>query len=265
MLRTVYYSISLALLVVLGAGCDSYKKIRKSDDLDLKYQKAKEYYNEEKWDKAIPLFEELINVYKGQKDISELYYYFAYSHFGKENYLLAGYHFRKIARTYSKSQYAEECLFMYAYCYYLLSPRHSLDQKYTYKAIDAFQLFVNKYPNSDRVKRCNNYIDDLRRKLKRKAFESAKLYHEVGYYKAATVALENVLDEYPDITYKERINFLILDAQYRLAKNSVKEKKTRRYRQTLQEYNAFVEQFPSSEYQDEAEKIHRKTTQYLNQ
>ncbi len=259
-----YTAVFLFLLLVFN-GCDPYKKIKQSNDMELKYNKAKEYYNQEEWDKAIPLFEQLINIRKGTQNIAELYYYFAYSYFGKNSYLLAAYHFKKTARTYPKSKYAEECLFMYAYCYYLMSPSYHLDQKFTEKAISAFQLFVNKYPNSDRVKRCNRYIDKLREKLKKKAFESARLYYKIGYYQAATEALGNVLEKYPDIAYKEKVNFLILESRYKLAKNSIQEKKRRRYQKTLQAYRDFKEQFPNSEYMGDAQDIRQATQKYLNQ
>lgn len=57
---------------------------------------------------------------------------------------------------------------MAAYCKFLDSPAYNLDQESTYDAIKELQLFVNRYPNSDRVEECNKYLDILRDKLEKK-------------------------------------------------------------------------------------------------
>ena len=47
-----------------------------------------------------------------------------------------------------------------------LSADYYLDQSESYKAIDEFQLFMSKYPNSYLLDSCNKMVSDLRNRHK---------------------------------------------------------------------------------------------------
>ena len=222
-----------------------------------------EYYDEKAYFKAAPLFEELITVYKGTRDVEKMYYYYAYCQYGQEDYILAAYYFKNFVNTYPKSQYAEDAQYMYAFCYYLQSPGKNLDQTYTYKAIDAFQLFTNKFPESDKINQCNEYIDKLRYKLQEKESENAKLYYKLGYYKAAQIAFKNLLLDYPDLSNTEEINFLKLKSCYLLAENSIASKKETRYNSAIDTYKRFTDKYQESTYAKEAEDIYLSAVKNL--
>ena len=140
---------------------------------------------------------------------------------------------------------------MNAYCYYLDSPRYSLDQTNTLSAMKEMQLFVNMYPTSDSVPRCNNIMDELRGKMERKAIEIGKQYYKTRRYKAAITALENVLDDYPDTRNQEEILYFIMKSYYFYALNSIDEKQDERYQQAVELYNDIMYLYPESKYQRE--------------
>lgn len=253
MLKPSFYIFFFFIGII--SSCDNYQKILKSDDIDLKYNKAMEYYQKKDYYRALPLFEELISVYKGSKSIEEISYNYCYCHYGLGDYLVAAYHFKNFAGTFANSKYAEEALFRHAYCYYLYSPPAKLEQTYTYKAIDAFQLFVNRFPKSEKLSECNSLIDNCRRKLEIKALQNAQLYFDLGQYKAAALAFRNILKDFPDIEEKEQIYFLILQSNFSLASNSIAAKQEERYNTTIESYDDLIEKFPESKYVKEAEKI----------
>jgi outer membrane protein assembly factor BamD len=85
---------------------------------------------------------------------------------------------------------------MSAYCKYKESPSYSLDQTPTFEAINELQLFVNQYPESQKVARCNQLIDELRNKLEEKEYRIARMYFRMQEYKAAIVSYENVLKDF---------------------------------------------------------------------
>ncbi len=261
--RAVYPLVILSLLIVL-VSCDPYQKIVKSTDTELKYAKAVEYFNKKKYDRAQPLFEELIQVYKGTKDIAELYYYYAYCGYGLGEYMIAAFHFKQIAINYSSSQYAEECLYMTAYCYYRLSPEASLDQTYTLYAVDAFQLFINSYPQSSLVPKCNDLVDELWRKLEVKSFASSNLYFKIGQYQAAAVSFENFTNDYPDSEDVEEAIFLISKSYFLLAENSVESKKAERYDKAIDAYDEFLYRYPTSKWMGEAQIIYKSSKDQIN-
>jgi len=220
----------------------------------MKYQEAVKLYEKGKYSKALILFDDLAQKYRGRAEAEDLYYLIANANYKLKDYTSARYHFKNFASTYPGSQRAEECRFMSAYCFYLESPRSNLDQENTRKAIDELQLFVNYYPESERAKEAGNLIQKLREKLEKKAFENAKLYYNMGMsddYRAAVIALENVLKQYPDTKYAEEIEFLIVKSQYLYAQNSYANKQEQRFNDAIDFYDAFVHAYPDSKYRSE--------------
>jgi len=256
------------ILLVSGfflSSCDHYNQVLKSNDPELKKEKAKEYYNKGKYYKALPLFEELLSLYRGSDELEDLYYYYCYCYYAQENYIIAAYNFKNYVNSFPNSDRAEECQFMHAYSYYQISPQPELDQTYTYKAIEAFQLFVNAYPNSDRVEEANQLINKLRRKLEMKAFLSSKLYYDMGTWKAAATSFRNLLEDYPDSPEAEQVYLLMLKSYFYLAENSVHSKQVERYRQAIQAYRDFTRKYPDSRNLKQAEAIYEASLKAIKQ
>lgn len=257
-------SLLIIVCTLIFTSCNTYNRLLKSSDFELKYSKAVEYYSKKNYVKALPLLEELMTVYRGTAKAEQVSYYYAYSNFGLGDYLLASYHLKNFVRTFPKSEFAEEAMFTSAYCYFLDSPSYSLDQENTVKAINEFQLFINLYPSSTRIKDCNEYIDKLRSKLERKYYEIALLYYNIEDYKASMQAFKNLLKDFPDNPYREEANFMILKSNYLLAKNSVSEKRSERYKSTIENYYKFIDKYSNSKYLSEAESIFESSQKQLN-
>ena len=252
------------LAIALFASCSEYQGVMKSDDFHLKLQKAKEYYQNGQYYKAQPLFEELVDFYKGTKEMEDIYYYYAYTYYQVGEYLVAAYHFKTFASTYPSNPHAEECLFMNAKCYSILSPQEELEQSYTEKAISELQLFVNEYPSSTYLATANQMIDDMRQKLEQKAFAGGELYFKMGKYRAASVTFQNMLKEYPDSPEAERAMFLIVKSNYLYALNSITTKQKERYQNTIDSYQLFASRYSKSDYLGEAKNIYQTSLKNLN-
>ncbi|MBA3648807.1 MAG: outer membrane protein assembly factor BamD [Chitinophagales bacterium] len=253
------FAIQIALI-----SCSQYQDLLKSDDYTLKLQKAKEFYEKGEYYRAQPLFDDLVNYYKGTKVMADVYYYYAYTYYGLGEYLLASYHFKTYANTYSDDPRAEECLFMSAKCYYRLSPGYELEQSYTEKAIDDFQLFVNAYPSSKLVSEANQNIDDMRRKLEIKAFHSAELYYNMGKYEGAILALENLLKDYPETPDAESASFLIVKSNYLYAVNSIPSKQHNRFENTIKSYQFYISQYNEGAHLKDAQDLYDLSQKFLN-
>jgi outer membrane protein assembly factor BamD len=228
----------------------------KSSDLGLKYEAAIKFYNEGKYMKAYPLFEELVTIYRGTAKAEQLYYMYAYCDYNMKDYLLAAHRFSTFAKTFPTSKYVEECLFMSALCNYHISPKFSLDQADTYQALEKMELFITKYPKSAKLDTCHQLIDILRAKLEKKSYEIAKQYLKTEDFKGAIVAFKNLLIDFPDTKYREEIVFLILKSHFLLAQNSVSSKKYERYNDTIKAYYKFADSFPQSQFSKLAENYH---------
>jgi outer membrane protein assembly factor BamD len=244
----------LFILIAVAAGCKSrFEKLQQSNDIAKKYQEAIKLYNNKKYSKALILFDDLIQRYRGRAEAEDLAYYFAYTNYRLKDYATARYQFKVFADTYPSSLKAEECRFMSAYCFYLESPNFSLDQENTIKAIESLQLFINLYPKGERVAEASKLIQDLRDKLENKAYSNAKLYLTTGEYDAqnyrsAVIAFRNVLRDYPDTKYAEEINYLTIKAQVLYSQNSLETKQEERFTEAITRVDEFTEDYPSSKY-----------------
>ena len=176
----MFMKTKIILLVTVAAllisGCSKFSKIQKSTDMEAKYNAAVEYYEKKKYFQALQLFEELITVFRGTGKAEDTYFYYSQCYFETGEYTVAAYHFNNFYQTFPSSSKAEEALFKNAFCYYLDSPPSTLDQKNTLDAIRQFQLFINRFPKSEKVQQCNQLIDELRFKLETKDFNNARLY-----------------------------------------------------------------------------------------
>lgn len=256
-------SALLSGALLLGA-CSQYDKLLKSSDIPKKYEMALFYFDKKDYSKAITLFEQVKPYYKGSQKGDTVDFFYARSYYETGDYVMAGHYFSEFADLHPRSPFTEEADFNSAYCSYLISPRPSLDQTNTNDAISALQIFMVKYPKSTRIKECESLIAEMKNKLVNKSYLNAKLYYNLGYYKASIIALRNSLTEYPDTKYREELMFLILKSSYLLASNSVPDKQKERYQNTVDEYYSFISEFPKSQYLKDAQNIYSSCSKVLH-
>ena len=82
-------------------------------------------------------------------------------------------------------------------------------------------------------------------------------------YLSCVITALNALKDYPYTDYREVLSILILRAKYEMAVNSVEDKKMDRYRETVDEYYAFKNEFPESKYLKEAERIFKDSQKVI--
>lgn len=255
--------ILFILVVAVTASCSDYNKLLKSTDVEKKYTAAVEYYKNGECYKSLPLLEELIGLTRGTQRAEDVYYYYAQSQYCIKDYYSANYFFKNFTKTFSNSARAEECQFLAAICSYNLSPQYSLDQQDTKTAVDEFQLFLDKFPNSALRDSANNMIIKLNAKIEKKHFEIATGYATTQKFKAATSALKNFMIDFPASPYREEALYLIVKCQFEYAEGSIESKKLDRYRSTSESYITFASAFPQSKFLAEAETYYEKSRKQI--
>jgi outer membrane protein assembly factor BamD len=246
-------------------GCSGYEQVLKSSDYKWKYREAVDYYEAEDYVRAGTIFDQIAAVFRGTDQADSVYYLQAMSYYHQRDYIMAGHYFRTFAQTYGGSPFVEAADYMGAYCYYLSSPRPELDQSTTVQAIQAFQLYLIKYPANKRTEEVTGYLNELRDKLVEKSFISARLYYQLEDYKASIVALNNSLMKYPDSKYREDIMYMLVKSSYMLADKSINVKKKDRFQDAIDEYYSFAAEFPESKYIRDAKKYYRLAAKYLGE
>jgi outer membrane protein assembly factor BamD len=246
----------LLLAALLLGGCGEFNKALKSNDLEYKTSIAEKYYEAGKYERAIPLLEELIVLCRGGACSERMNYLHAKSHFNMKDYIMGAYYLANFTRTFPRSSYAEECAFLSAYCHYKNSPAFPLDQSETRSAIEQMQLFMVRYPGTSLRDSCNTLIDRMRLKLEEKSYRAAEQYYRMRHYQAASITYRNFMREWPNSRWRETAMMQILRADYNLAINSVEAKRGERLAEGIRSFNNFADAFPESPLLAEANKLH---------
>lgn len=251
-------------VLLVAVGCSKFRKIEKSEDWRVKYEAALTYYEKKDYYRASVLFDQILPIVRGLPEGERVQFYLGYCQYYDKNYLFAAEYFKTFYETYGRSASAEEARYMYAYSLYLSSPGPNLDQTESINAMASMQDFLNRFPNSSYRDKASEVIVSIQNKLDKKGFENAKHYYRIRSYKAAITALENFTENFPDSKHIEEAQFLVIDAQYRLAVQSIISKQKERFQHVVEYYKVFVDKYPTSEYLRDAEKMYADSLEQLN-
>ena len=263
--------ISIILLfsaIITFSSCGEYQKVLKSNDYTYKFEFAKKAFEEKKYAQATTLLKDVVTVFKGTDKAEESLYLLAMSYYENKEYYDATAYFQTYYNRYPKGKYTEMARFFAGYGYYLDSPDPQLDQTYTVKAIEELQAFLDLFPKSDKVSIAQSAIFELQDKLTLKQLQNAQLYYNLGTYmgnnyEAAIITAQNAIKEYPYSKYKEELEMLILKSRYQIECLSVEEKKTDRFREVIDEYYSFINNYPDGPNRQEADNILKIAQKYV--
>ena len=247
----------LLFFSLLFFSCGEYNKTLNKGTTEEQYKLAVKMYETNKFSKALRLFEKITPTYRGKPQMERIQFMVAQSNFNEKNYSISGYYFDTFAKNYPNSSKKEEAAFLSAYSYKLASPVFSLDPAETNKALEAFQGFINDYPDSDKIEEANLHYKELRYKLQKKYFEIAKTYYrtadyDLRNYKAAIQAFDNLLSDYLGSEFKEEALYYRLKAAHDFVLKSTYRRKPERIKDALAAYEKLKRNFPESKYLEEA-------------
>ncbi len=255
MIKKLFVLFGVISLFGIFSCKSEFETIRQQGSAEERLVGAKRYLDEDECFKAQTLYESVIGAYRGLPEQELIYFNYAQALYCQGSYLRSAHYFRDFAATYPNSENKEEALFMIPYSYYKMSPAYRLDQTYTAKAIDEFQLFINTNPTSERVNECNKLIDECRIKLEKKAFAEGELYYNIKNYEAATVSFKNLLKDFPESPNAEEVRYLIAKASYEWAEKSILTKQEERYQATNTYAETFLARHSDSEYTSQVKDI----------
>ncbi len=236
--------LALYFPLLLLFGCSSA-----IDTTNLGSQQRLDYavrlYNEEDYELAIAELQAIILQFPGNAVVDDAQYYLAMCRFQRGELVLAAFEFSKLIKNMSASEFVPQAQFMLAESYYELSPNFSLDQKYTKKAIEEYQAFLDFFPANPNVAEAEKKIRELNTKLAQKEYNAAMIYEKLEFYIAASKYYDNVVEVYHDTPYApmalyNKINIL-----------KAREKNV----DALNEASKFLQRYPNDERAKEIESL----------
>ena len=83
-------------------------------------------------------------------------------------------------------------------------------------------------------------------------------------YESAIIVARNAIKDYPYSKYKEDLELLVLKSRFQEADLSVDERKADRFREVIDEYYSFINNYPDSPNLNEAENIFKIASKYVH-
>jgi outer membrane protein assembly factor BamD len=230
--------------VILWVGCHSSRQLE-SLTLEDRFGLAKSKFDDGDYLDAIEDFRVITLQFPGSRVADSAQFYLAQSYFHRDQYILAASEHETLIRSMSASSFVPEARFQIGMCYYELSPSSDLDQKYTYKALDAFQSFIEYHPTNALVPQAEEKIRELNTKLAEKEYNAGRIYMKMEYYGAAERQFGSVLEKYHDTDYAPLA--LIGEVEALIAR--------KKYPDAKKEIEKFFVRYPSNPLIDKAKQL----------
>ncbi|MBQ4291799.1 MAG: outer membrane protein assembly factor BamD [Muribaculaceae bacterium] len=255
---------------LLLASCGEYQKVLKSSDNNYKFEYAKKAFDRRQYAQASTILADLVNIFKTNDKAEETLYLLALSYYENKDYVNSAAYFHNYYTRYPKGKYAELARYYCGYSYFIDSPEAQLDQSVTLKAIKELQSFIEYFPTSDKVAIAQAAIFEMQDKLTLKELQNAQLYYNLGTYmgnnyQSAIIVAQNAIKDYPYSKYKEELEMIVLKSRYQEAVQSVEEKKADRFREVVDEYYSFINNYPDGENRREADNIYKIASKYVKE
>ena len=259
--------ISICSALLLSSCASEFNRVYKSTNYDFKYEYAKQCFAEGRYTQAATFLQELVSIQKGGENAEESLYMLGMAEYMSRDFESAAQTFKKYGQSYPKGLYAEQAAFYVGQSLYESSPEPRLDQTPTTGAMNAYQRFLDQFPESPLRVEAQQRLYELQDKLVQKELLSAQLYYNLGgyfgnvnannesNYESCIITAENALKNYPYSRLREQFAVLVMKSKFELAENSSAEKRLDRYRDAEDECYGFINEYPDSDQKDTAEKF----------
>ena len=202
------------VIPLLISACGS----EKNDELkpaEVRFEMGKEYFDKGKYHKAIAELKFVTFNAPGSEIGDDAQFYLANAHFELKEYILAISEYERLLRVHPESPFLEEGEYKRALCFDIMSPSSHHDQTNTLKALDAYQEYIENWPESEYKIKAESRLDLLRFKLAKKLFDNGKQYQKLGECQSSAIYMRQLLEKYYD-------SDLASEARWRLAECEIK-------------------------------------------
>lgn len=182
--------LSFLLLIILVFGACSKNKVEITTDQKL--AKADEYYANRKYSKAAVLYDE-ISFERKSAATAYATMRLADSYFAMNKFTDARLKYQQFIDGFPDHTNAVDAYFRTALCYFEESLKSDRDQTETVSAIEAFGVFLERFPKDSRYERALEYIRRAQYKIIEKKYQNGYIYYKMKDYSAALMYFDEVI------------------------------------------------------------------------
>jgi outer membrane protein assembly factor BamD len=251
-----------AMMVVLMTGACGKKK-----DISLTPEDMgtdKEIYEQAKRrmksnpEKARLLFKEVMHLYPDSIYASRAKIGVADSYYRQKDaaaLVMAATEYQEYVNLYPNSPDAVYAKYQIALCYIRQIKSAGRDQSNTYKAMQALKNMIKQYPGTDEAEEAKKQLEKARNRLALHYFEIGRTNYKIKAYMGAVLRFKQVIDNYPDFKYNDRLFYLIGKCYYAM----------RDYNTALSFFQKVVNSYPQSKYMKRVTSLIKEISQIQKQ
>ncbi len=202
------FLITLALLFSIGMGCSS-TPVDENDPADL-MKEAEGEISTDHYQIAIDKLRALKNKFPYSKYAIDAQLRIADVYFLQESFAEAAGSYEAFSDLHPKHEKASYAMYRTARSYFSDAPTNiARDLTSAHRALDAYQLFLRRFPTAPEVKDARKDINDLRQLLANREFYIGDFYFIRNFYDSAKPRFEKIIELYPETEAAQKSQALL--------------------------------------------------------
>lgn len=205
--------IILVLFITMTlSGCPSVWNLETKNPEDIPeetYKKAEDLLKDKKYFQAIESLEKLKSAHPDFKQMPEVYLKIADAFYDEGSFDKAIARYLQFLELYPNNPDVPRAKYQIGMAYFSQIRGTDLDNSVVRSAIQAFKVVTELPEPGEWGKKAEEKINECKKKLAEKEIYKANTYVSLGNYKAARLAAQRVLDEFPKLGFDEVANDLI--------------------------------------------------------
>src|SRR5260370_520769 len=130
--------------------------------------------------------------------------------------------YQQVVDRYPNSDVAPDAMYQIGYVYLQASRTTGYDQTAAIRAQEAFEDFLLRYPNSEKVPQAQDNLKTLQGRKTENSYNIAKFYDKQKNYKAAYVYYNEVVQQQPDSPEAQRAKQRMDEIRSELGENALR-------------------------------------------
>ncbi len=179
-------------IFIILVGC-SENRLTKDMPVERKMEIGNEYFEKEKYHKAIPYFTD-IAFERNSAYTAEAQLKLADCYFNQNKFMEARFEYEELIRLFHDHKEVSKAFFQIGVCYFNESLNPHYTQEETESAISAFETFVEKFPFDEKKKEAIDYIQECQYKLLEKKYYNGYAYYKLSDYSAALMYFDEITE-----------------------------------------------------------------------
>ncbi len=150
------------------------------------------------YQKAVDIFEGIVRVAPFSRFAPEAQYKAGLARENMGKYIEAISAYNRVLERYPADDIADDAQYQIGFAWLRASQKSDYDQSAAQKALEAFEEFLIRYPNSEKAPQARQHINRLKGVSSESSLNIARFYERQRNYEAAYIYYNDVIQQMPD-------------------------------------------------------------------